>query len=294
MCMKNEKKNFRDVWNGIELSSSPIETIETDNAFARFSKNRFRRIIRSAVAIAAAIIIPCVLTIGIISTVGRHSVEEDIALMEVSTDRGEIQEVVLPDGTTILLNSSSRVVFPSRFTGSERTIIFEGEGLFQVSSDESHPFIVKSGHCFVKVLGTRFNLESYKNEGFAEVALYEGSVQFGYQDSKGEFRTSPMKPSDVLTYDSKNYSISKRVFDKDIYSIWKDGNYYFRNQPFRVILSTLERVYDVKFILRDPNMGDKLYHLAIVSGQTIDDVVDLLNMDSRLHAKRSGNIIEIN
>ena len=74
--------------------------------------------------------------------------------------RGEQKQVTLPDGTTAYLNSGTLLVYPQKFTGDLRSVYLIGEANFDVKKDKQHPFIVKTNHLKVKVLGTKFNVHA--------------------------------------------------------------------------------------------------------------------------------------
>ena len=82
--------------------------------------------------------------------------EEKPMFHTISAPVGGEYHFTLADGTMVWLNSSSQLTFPTRFTGSTREVIVEGEVYFEVQHDENRPFIVRVGDVNVQVLGTKF------------------------------------------------------------------------------------------------------------------------------------------
>lgn len=91
-----------------------------------------------------------------------------------ATDIGEQHSVALPDGSTLELNSSSRVRM--RFTAAERRIdLIEGQALFSVAQDAQRPFVVRSNTASVRALGTVFDV--YRRTDGTVVTVLEGKVR---------------------------------------------------------------------------------------------------------------------
>lgn len=65
-----------------------------------------------------------------------------IAYNILSTPKGGVFKVVLPDGTRVWLNSASSLKFPTEFTGNERRVTLTGEAYFEAAKDKSKPFLL--------------------------------------------------------------------------------------------------------------------------------------------------------
>jgi len=92
----------------------------------------------------------------------------------ISTEVGEYREEFLPDGSSIALNTDSRVeVF---YTNESREVrLSKGEVLFTVAPDTSRPFSVLAGKRLVQAVGTAF-LVRHDAESF-ELMVTEGKVR---------------------------------------------------------------------------------------------------------------------
>ena len=75
---------------------------------------------------------------------------------EVITAAGQRAQTVLPDGSRVWLNASSKLVYHNSFWSSDRQIDLSGEAYFEVSHDKHAPFIVNSKQIKTCVLGTKF------------------------------------------------------------------------------------------------------------------------------------------
>jgi transmembrane sensor len=87
---------------------------------------------------------------------------------------GEIRRVTLPDGSRMVLNTSTEAIV--RFDKTRREIeLAAGEGLFEVTKDPLRPFIVRAGSVSVHAIGTVFAVRS--GDQRVDVTVTEGIVE---------------------------------------------------------------------------------------------------------------------
>jgi transmembrane sensor len=90
-----------------------------------------------------------------------------------STGIGEQRTIALEDGSTLELNSRSRVKI--QFTEHERDVqLLTGQALFRVAKDHTRPFVVNSNGTRVRAVGTQFDV--YKKQTGTIVTVVEGRV----------------------------------------------------------------------------------------------------------------------
>jgi transmembrane sensor len=90
-----------------------------------------------------------------------------------STGIGEQRSIVLNDGSTVELNSRSRVRV--RFSAAERDVeLIEGQALFRVAKNPNRPFIVSADGTHVRAVGTQFDV--YRKTSSTVVTVVEGKV----------------------------------------------------------------------------------------------------------------------
>src|SRR5258708_34204123 len=76
----------------------------------------------------------------------------------LTTPRGGQYQLTLPDGTKVWLNAASSLIYPTAFSGDERTGQMTGEPYFEVKDDTKRPFKVKIGGQTIKETGTQFHV----------------------------------------------------------------------------------------------------------------------------------------
>jgi transmembrane sensor len=235
-----------------------------------------QKFIRIYMKAAAILLLPVLIAGGLVfSYLGNHG--------KTTTDRqvgstiyapmGARVSFNLPDGTTGMLNSGSRLSYSLPFNNN-RQVSLEGEAWFEVSRDENHPFEISTGNSTVKVLGTSFNMSAYPSENYVEVVLQKGRVEF--QDNKSDEKVM-MLPSERLVF--QNGNISKSVTDPAKYNAWTDGKLVFRGDPMAEVVRRIERWYNVKVELGDKEL-EKYSFRAIFEDDKLEEVLRLLSMTS--------------
>jgi ferric-dicitrate binding protein FerR (iron transport regulator) len=283
---------MESIWNALEILKNS-DGFNADNTFDRLAQkmkagtfdnkhktNRlpvFDYIIRIAAILVIAVILPFQ---GYQLFFGKNH-SGVIRKFELFTPKGSRSLVTLPDGTHIWLNSESRLTYPERFEGKTREVYLEGEGYFTVAKDAKHPFIVKTSHINIKVLGTTFNVKSYPSENVIQTTLVEGSVDIENQNNEtGKTEVIRLKPKQQATFIRSSGSFEKVPapktetpaqkttldtlqikqvkVDKDInleaVTSWKDNRLYFENELFKTIAVKLERRFGVTIYFTDPEI----------------------------------------
>jgi transmembrane sensor len=91
-----------------------------------------------------------------------------------ATAEGHHRTLNLPDGSTLVLNASSKVAIDFQSVG-RHVQLQTGEAHFYVAKDATRPFYVSAGTVTVRAVGTAFNV---RRQGEAvEVLVTEGKVQ---------------------------------------------------------------------------------------------------------------------
>jgi transmembrane sensor len=166
----------------------------------------------------------------------------------LSNPRGsKVINMFLADGSKIWLNAGSAVIYPVAFVGNERKVSVTGEAYFEVAHDASKPFIVNTSGMSVKVLGTRFNMNTFQDEDQdIKVTLLEGSVKINNGNA-----SSLLKPGQQALV-SKEIKVMNDV-DLSFVMAWKDGYFQFDNASLQNVLKQISRWYDVEVVYEGSN-----------------------------------------
>lgn len=161
------------------------------------------------------------------------------------TPKGKEYTVILSDGTSVHLNSSSRLKYPVSFRSDRREVTLEGEGYFSVTKDSKRPFIVNAKGLQIRQYGTVFNINTHPVTANVEVVLVEGSIGVNTPNS-GQ---AMIKPSQLAEYNPDNSSLSVKHVDIESYISWHRGELVFEDKSLKEIMHTLSMWYGVDIII---------------------------------------------
>ncbi len=210
----------------------------------------------------------------------------------LTTPYNATAEVTLSDGTVVTVNAGSRLVYPQKFVGATREVELQGEAYFKVKHDETYPFIVKANGVATKVLGTEFNVRSY-SKGDTHVTLLQGSVLVSLLPSHTSSTKSALsrrlKPGEDAAFQGGSLSVNS--VDTEIYTAWKNGEFYFDNETLLDIAREIGKWYNVSVIFRSPEkMHARLFFAAPRDGG-IEELLELLNgLDKAKFSYKDGQV----
>lgn len=237
----------------------------------------------SAAAVAVILIITGIATL-------RYTFNEKITYAEVITTNIDIsdKEVILPDGTKVILNHSSKLVYPEKFTKETREINLTGEAFFDVKPDPEKPFIINTGKASVKVLGTSFNVFAYNNSPTVEVVVKTGKVELSENNKNNTAdKKILLTPGQKGTFNKTTGNLLK----EDSYSSnelsWLTHEIKFEYTSLEDVLKTINRVYNINFDVDDNvNMSNQLN--ASFNKQNIDHILNVVSLTLDLRVEKEG------
>lgn len=177
---------------------------------------------------------------------------QKLSYITKSTGAGQKMSVVLPDGSSVFLNTQSSIQIPENYGRENREVILKGEGWFEVEKNPEKPFIVHAGKVRTQVLGTKFNVSAYHDDSTATVSLVEGKVQVDLGDDVAKRQI--LKPGDQLVYSRKDGSAIIKPFIKENAVGWKDNILSFDYETWPNAAQKISRWYDVKVQLEDESL----------------------------------------
>lgn len=205
----------------------------------------------------------------------------------LTVPRGGEYQVELSDGTRVWLNAESEITFPTQFSDSIREVHLRGEAYFEVHSDASHPFVVRTDLLSVRVLGTSFNLATYDDDPTVETTLISGSLKVIRDNVE-----TLLRPGMQARLDKASNAMTTHEVYAESYAAWAHRMFSFFNEPIPSICRKLARWYDVEIDASDPGLNDILYSGMIERAETLNDIAELFSATNELiFREREGRII---
>lgn len=261
-------KNWKDILkkeSTISPNQNVLDSIHHEIALKETSSSKKTiKLYRAFLSAAAVLLIG--LVIGSVFYV--QSQIPEVITQNITTPYGGKTNFMLPDGSSIWLNSGTTFSYPDRFE-DERIVELEGEAYFEVKEKEE-PFIVKTSFGEVEVLGTSFNVKAYQGEAFV-TTLESGAVSFTNPVGKKAI----LSPGSQVVY-SSNLFFTQRV-DTEIFTSWKEGKLIFRNEPLQNMITRLERWYNVDIVLEDERIKN-LKYTGTIEMESFSEVLELIKV----------------
>lgn len=210
---------------------------------------------------------------------------QDTSALQYNTieiPKGGQYQVRLPDGTAVWLNAASSLKYPISFSAlKQRKVELTGEGYFEVAKDKNHPFIVKTSGQEVRVLGTHFNINGYKDEPAIKTTLLEGSVAV----SSAAAGSKTLSPGQQAILSGAELRIHQVNMDETI--AWKNGYFRFNSESIENIMKILSRWYNIE-VSFEGNVKSKLFTGKISKFKNISQVLKMLDKTEVLNFKLEG------
>ena len=264
-------------------------------AFDSFAKNvglttrkRWHSALRIVSNIAAALFIPLLISCLCLSF-GTGGEQETI-WNEVSTAYAKNASVELSDGTSVKLGPCSRLIYPDKFSSSERKVFISGDVLFDVAKDPEKKFVAVSDNMDVIVHGTRFHVTSFMDFKNEEVALVSGSVELCMH---ADGTSVKLVPGDIIRYDKEKGNIKRLHFDVNSYERVLDvDGLQFVDATLSEIVGTLSRRFKVDISVEDSIAGEK-YYASFINGENLDEILNALNVERHFRINHINNKIKL-
>lgn len=240
----------------------------------------------------AAIFIVLVALAGIAGIILFQSPQnaEMTIFTEIITSRGEMKEVLLPDGSKVWIGANSILKFDNGFGKDNREIIFNGEAMFDVEKDAMLSFLVKLDDASVKVHGTKFLVTGYSTGIKNEIVLLKGKVEYFIRN-----KSFLLSPGERII---DNFTTGKTIKDRielGNYKEWVNGKIYFDNSELDNLTFLLEQWYEAKFTFGNESLKNYKFTGVIDKRESLDYNLNIISLTNKVKfQKNEHGIVVIN
>ncbi len=182
------------------------------------------------------------------------------------------QTFTLPDSSTVTLAPGATLHIQRH--KDKRLAYMTGKVFFEVRHDEQTPFRVDAGDCFVKVLGTRFQISASDNgsDEVACVSVVSGKVRFSASESsEGIILTKGMSAALHSGVDIPEEITPEHPNP----AAWATGEFVYDNTPLDEVLSELSDYYGVTLSALNPEIPRLTGQFSTAS---LEDILSLIRI----------------
>ncbi len=201
---------------------------------------------------------------------------------------GQRHNVTLPDGSEVILNSTSSISLDQDFNKSRREVKLTGDAFFRVAKNASKPFVVFTNNISTEALGTEFYIQSKEdNKEGIKIDLLEGKVKVEIRENTAPQKNIILLPGERTETDD-GIHLHKTTFDKTYLEQWIDGNISFDNIPVTSAIQKLQVWYDVEIKVNKEELKNRK-----ISGEynnvSIQDILKVICFSINKKFNVSGN-----
>lgn len=201
---------------------------------------------------------------------------------------------ILPDNTSVDFNSQGSLSYTKHFGESKRSVDFQGVAYFDVTKDESKPFIIHCANMDVEVLGTAFLLNADPSAERFTVDLYSGKVRMTAFDKNGVVTSQ----TEVMPGERGVLDLAQGELKTMSYPEVKEEQLRFErvlvfdDECLSKIVETLEYIYDIKIKL-DEACASKKITARFTDEDPIEEVLETIATVSEVTVTKSNNVYVI-
>lgn len=208
---------------------------------------------------------------------------------EYRTEFGALRTIALPDGSTVTLNTDSKLRV--RFSSKDRRLELEkGEAHFKVAKDAQRVFIVSARENEFRAVGTAFNVRVDSPRG-VELTVTEGRVQVTAPASLNGSKVTMVEAGRGMTIGQVVQDV-KRLDEAQLEAAtaWQQGIIIFNGEPLEKAVQEVSRYTNVRFVIAEESIKRQPVTGYFKTGD-IDALIMALRINFDIRASREGQLI---
>jgi transmembrane sensor len=223
-----------------------------------------------------------------------------------STAVGEQRSIELADGSTVSMNSKSKIRV--RYSKGEREVdLLEGQALFHVAKDHARPFIVSASGTRVRAVGTQFDVYE-KHEG-TTVTVVEGEVAVLSPVTAQLPAASPGSPvpeapernpplATIMVAAGEQVTVTPKLAKKSEHAnvaaatAWTERRIVFESATLSEVAEEFNRYNQRQLRIEGPGLDD--FHISgVFSSTDPDSLIRFLRSRPGIKVTEEGSVIRI-
>lgn len=224
--------------------------------------------------------------------IGWGLLSNKLADYTIMTNAGQRAQTVLPDGSKVWLNSSTKLVYRTSFWSLDRKVDLSGEAYFEVAHNEHAPFVVNSKQIKTCVLGTKFDVRARLDENRVLTTLLQGSVRVESPQTVDDGFL--LKPGQTLCVNTENYQAELIEYTQpaDVL-LWINGRLEFKKHSLKEITDIMTKLYDIQFIYGDEALKSERFTGGFSTDDTPDEILNVLAHTNHFKYVKEGRKVRL-
>jgi transmembrane sensor len=208
-----------------------------------------------------------------------------LAKLTLAKAQDEHQIIKLDDGSTVILNRQSILKYPVHFNAKLREVTLIGEGYFDIKHDASRPFIVHTGKFSTTVLGTAFNIKSYRSNDRIEVTVTRGKVSV----SKDGKLIGVITPNQQLDVNNNSATAQKIHINAEKVVEWRSHDLFFGDITMEEAAKMLEQRFNTKIVFTTEKVKSCRFTATFLHGETLKQILEVICSFNNASFKQETN-----
>ncbi|NRB50801.1 MAG: FecR domain-containing protein [Saprospiraceae bacterium] len=205
------------------------------------------------------------------------------------TAYGEIEEITLPDGSSVVLQANSTLKVAKGWEEADsRLTHLEGEAFFKVDKSQGDfpvKFVVATDQYKVEVLGTQFNVLNRPAE--QRVVLVEGKIQLRLEQEE-----LVMAPNEMVQLSSTSRKYEKSKVQTAEHIAWAQSKLLLNNTPLIEMARILRDNYGFEMRFSEGvDQSQKRTSVGLIPIQSPNELMDYIAAIYEVQLKKEGQVI---
>ncbi|MCC7136750.1 MAG: FecR domain-containing protein [Nitrosomonas sp.] len=166
----------------------------------------------------------------------------------IVTAIGEREQIVLADGTTIDINTDTKLRL-ALYGLTRKVTVEHGEVLFKIGNEHFRAFEVHAGNGVIRHIGTEFNV--VRENGKTTVAVLEGAVEIRLEN---QYQTTIVRGEQQISYTEQGLSNIVQT-DTETVAAWRKNRLIFRDTPLNEAVRQINRYHTRPVRLGEPQLS---------------------------------------
>jgi len=205
---------------------------------------------------------------------------QEESFVETTNPNKRNKMVVLPDGSTVILQKGSKLKYFDSYNAHNREVYLSGEAFFEVVKNPKKPFLVFTKDIVTKVLGTSFTVKAFDNDKEVKVMVKTGKVNVIQQKSlnikditdKADLGGISLTANQQATYQREEHKLIKAELVKPQFLALSNNTqpFIFKSTPISEVFVQLSQAYGIEIVF-DEKVMSKCTFTATLGTEPLDE-----------------------